>query len=156
MPLAGKVILTVFWDFQGVLLANFQKRGKNVNSASYCVVLLKLQDAIHRKLIGQLVRRVLLHHDNSRPHTARTTQNRIQELQWELLEHLSYSLDLAPSDFHLFGPNENHLGGKRFADDRKVETEVWKWVRQQSKGFYAAMVKRWGKCINFGGGYVEK
>jgi hypothetical protein len=37
--------------------------------------------------------------------------------------------------------------------------EVWKWLRQQSKYFYAAgfnaMVKQWDKCINVGGGYVE-
>jgi hypothetical protein len=26
-PLAGKVMLTVFWDSQGVLFAHFQKRG---------------------------------------------------------------------------------------------------------------------------------
>jgi hypothetical protein len=30
----------------------FQKRGKNVNSASYCEVLLKLRDAIRRKRLG--------------------------------------------------------------------------------------------------------
>jgi hypothetical protein len=34
MPSAGKVMLTVFWDSQGVLLAHFQKRGGNVNSVS--------------------------------------------------------------------------------------------------------------------------
>jgi hypothetical protein len=53
-----------------------------------------------------------------------------------------------------------HLGGKGFADEEEVETEVRKWLRQQSKDFYAAsfhaLVKRWGKCINVGGGYVEK
>jgi hypothetical protein len=37
------------------------------------------------------------------PHTARATQDRIKKLQWELLEHSPYSLDLAPSEFHLFG-----------------------------------------------------
>jgi hypothetical protein len=42
---AGKVMLTVFWDSQGVLLAHFQKRGENVNSASDCGVVLKLRDA---------------------------------------------------------------------------------------------------------------
>jgi hypothetical protein len=44
--------------------------------------------------------------------------------------------------------------------DEEVETEVWKWLRQQSKYFYAAgldaLVKRWGKCINVGERYVEK
>jgi hypothetical protein len=39
-PSAGKVMLTMFWDSQGVLLSHFQKHGENVNSASYCEVLL--------------------------------------------------------------------------------------------------------------------
>jgi hypothetical protein len=29
------------------------------------------------------------------------------------------------------------LGGKSFADDEEVGTEVRKWLRQQSKPFYA-------------------
>jgi hypothetical protein len=77
MPSARKV--TTFHNSQGVLLAHFQKCGENVNFASYCEVLLKLWDAIHRELPG-----VVLHHDNARPHTAQATQERIQELQWEL------------------------------------------------------------------------
>jgi hypothetical protein len=71
MPSAGKVMLTMFWDSQGVILAYFQKHGKNMNSASYCEVLLILCDAIHRKRPDQLSRGVLLHHNNARPHTAR-------------------------------------------------------------------------------------
>jgi hypothetical protein len=55
-PSAGKVMLTVFWDSQGGLFAHFWKHGERVNSALDCEVLLKLQDAIHRKLPGQLVR----------------------------------------------------------------------------------------------------
>jgi hypothetical protein len=69
MPSAGNVMVAVFWDSQGVLLSHFQKHGENVNSDSYCEVLLKLWDAISRKRPGQLVRGVLLHHDNARPHT---------------------------------------------------------------------------------------
>jgi histone-lysine N-methyltransferase SETMAR len=101
-----------------------------VNSAPYCEVLLKLRDASRRKPPGQLARGLLLHHDNSRPHIARATQDRIQVLQWELLDHAPYSPDLVPIDFHLCGPLENRLGGKRFADDVKVETEVRKWLTQ--------------------------
>jgi histone-lysine N-methyltransferase SETMAR len=99
MPSAAKVMLTVFWDIQEILLAHFQKCGKNVNSASYCEVLLKLWDTNRRKPPGQL-----LHHDDARPHTARANLESIQELQWELLEHPPYNPDLAPSDFHPFGP----------------------------------------------------
>jgi hypothetical protein len=133
--------------FSGVLLAHFQKRGENVNSTSYGEILLKLRDAIRRKRPSQLARWVLLHHDNVRTHTTRATQQRIQELAEELLEHQPYSA-------------KNALGGKSFADDKKVENEVRKWLRQQSKDFYGAgfdeLVKRWDKCINICGGYVEK
>jgi hypothetical protein len=50
--------------------------------------------------------------------------------------------------------------GKYFTDNEVVEKEVRKWLRQQSKDFYAAgfkaLEKRWDKCISVGGGYVEK
>jgi hypothetical protein len=43
---------------------------------------------------------------------------------------------------------------------KRSKLEVRRWLRQQSKKFYAAgfdaLVKRWDKCINVGGGYVEK
>jgi hypothetical protein len=50
--------------------------------------------------------------------------------------------------------------GKRFSNDEDVEPEVRKWLRQKSEDFYAAgfdaLVKRWDKCINVYGGYIEK
>jgi hypothetical protein len=49
-------------------------------------------------------------------------------------------------------------GCKGFADDEEVETEVWKWLRKQSKDFYAAgfdvLLKGWDKYISVGD--VEK
>ncbi|GBM67941.1 hypothetical protein AVEN_185360-1 [Araneus ventricosus] len=33
------------------------------------------------------------------------------------------------SDFHLFGPLKQHLGGKQFADDDDVQHEVLLWMR---------------------------
>jgi hypothetical protein len=106
---AGKVMLTVFLDYRSILLAHFRKRGENVNSASYCEVLLKLWDEIHRKYLSQLSSGVLLYYDNARSHRARAIHERIQELQWELLEHPPYIPDMALSDFHLFDPLKTTL-----------------------------------------------
>jgi hypothetical protein len=51
-------------------------------------------------------------------------------------------------------------GSRNSLKGEEVETEVWRWLRQQSKDFYVAgfdaLVKRWDKCINVGGRYVEK
>ncbi|UYV63882.1 hypothetical protein LAZ67_2005882 [Cordylochernes scorpioides] len=69
----------------------------------YCEeVLTKLRAAIKRKRLGLLSRKVLLVHDNARPHAARTTQTLLENLKWEIFTHPPYSPDLAPSDFHLF------------------------------------------------------
>ncbi|GBM10251.1 hypothetical protein AVEN_177513-1 [Araneus ventricosus] len=57
------------------------------------------------------------------------------------------------------------LSPKRFSsddddDDDDVQNEVLLWMRQQPKEFYAAgigaLIKRWDKCINIGGDYIEK
>ncbi|GBL93615.1 hypothetical protein AVEN_25616-1 [Araneus ventricosus] len=45
---------------------------------------------------------------------------------------------LTNQTFHLFGPLNQHLGGKHFADDGDVQHEVLLWMRQQFKEFYAA------------------
>jgi hypothetical protein len=50
--------------------------------------------------------------------------------------------------------------GKVLLMAKRVETEVQKWLTQQSKDFYSVgfdtLVKRWNKCINVGGGHAEK
>ncbi|GBO46688.1 hypothetical protein AVEN_43120-1 [Araneus ventricosus] len=75
------------------------------------------------------------------------------------LSRQEWNPDLAPSDFHRFGPLKQHIGGKHFADDDDVQHEVLLWMRQQPKEFYAAgigaLIQRWDKCINIGGDYVE-
>jgi histone-lysine N-methyltransferase SETMAR len=96
----------------------------------------------------------------ARPHSANQTTATLRSFKWEVLQHPPYSPDLAPSDFHLFGPLKHHLSGERFPDDDTVERAVRAWCRQQPKEFYAAdfqgLVKRWDKCLNLYGDYVEK
>jgi hypothetical protein len=48
-PSDGEVTLILFLDSQGILEPHFQKHGENMNSASYCEVLLKLRDEIRKK-----------------------------------------------------------------------------------------------------------
>jgi len=56
--------------------------------------LLKIRTALVNR------RGVLLLHDNTEPYTSKMTQEKVKELQWEVLPHPPYSPDLAPSDFH--------------------------------------------------------
>ena len=40
------------------------------------------------------------------------------------LPHPPYSPDLAPSDYHLFGPMNKMLGGQKFASDTEVQSVI--------------------------------
>ncbi|XP_067944477.1 uncharacterized protein [Watersipora subatra] len=85
---------------------------------------------------------------------------KIEELAWELLVHPPYSPDLAPSDFHLFGPLKNHMRGKHFTTDAAVMEAVREWFRTQRLEFYSAGIEklpgRWNKCMEKEGDYIEK
>ncbi|GFO43051.1 histone-lysine N-methyltransferase SETMAR [Plakobranchus ocellatus] len=82
-------------------------------ASRYCSTLDLLKEAIRRKRPGLLRRGVVLQHDNATPHSANLTQQWLQRYGWEILPHPAHSPDLAPSDFHLFGPLKRHLGGVR-------------------------------------------
>ena len=104
-------------------------------------------------------KKVLLHHDNARPHTAAATVETVQQLGFELLQHPPYSPDLAPSDYHIFSPLKEALRGRRFASDEEVKEAVHTWLREQPKNFSAGiqkLVERYNKCIVLQGDYVEK
>ena len=123
-PSPGKVMLTVFWDFQNLPLTELQQHDHTVTSASYCMILMTLCAAIRQKRPGVLTKGMLLLHDNARPHSANQTTATLTLFKWEVLQHPPYSQDLAPSDFHLFGPLKQHLSGKHFPDDDSWKSSV--------------------------------
>ncbi|UYV64686.1 hypothetical protein LAZ67_3001662 [Cordylochernes scorpioides] len=155
---AGKVMAT-FWDCKGVLLVDYLPPNTTVNAARYCEVLTKLRAAIKRKRPGLLSRKVLLVHDNARPHAARTTQTLLESFKLEIFIHPPYSPDLAPSDFYLFPALKLHLGGRHFANDDEVQAEANHWLRRQDTAWNNSGIKlllqRFQKCLDRNGDYVE-
>jgi histone-lysine N-methyltransferase SETMAR len=135
---AGKVVLTIFWNVNGSILVHFQEKGQVVTSARYSDMLVnEMKPAIRSKCRGLLSKRVLLLHDNARPHTAAHTRtvDTLRALKLEVLKHPPYSPDLALSDFYLFGPMKEHLRGQKFADDNEVMETVQSWLRPRQKSF---------------------
>ena len=136
-PPAGNVMLTLFWDEQGEILENYMSRWNIMTSATYAGLLKNhVRPAIKSKRRGLLSTGVLLQHDNARPHTARSTDATIQGLSFECLPHPPNSPDLAPSDFHVFGPLKEAMGGKSFRSDEEVQQAVREWLHSQPKDFF--------------------
>lgn len=157
---AGKVMATVFWDIEGVILFEAMPHGHTINSAAYIRTLENLVEQYKRVRPHKDVNQILLLHDNAPPHKSFKTQQAIRELGISVLPHPPYSPDLAPSDFYLFGPLKNALRGHKFQSDEAVIESVETWLKLQNKDFYKqgihALVKRWRKVIAVCGDFVEK
>ena len=154
-------MLTIFWDSQGVLLEHYLERGTTVNSVGYSEMLsTELKPAIRTKRWGLLSSGVLLLHDNAHPHTAIHTLQTLVKLGFTVWEHPAYNPDLAPSDYHLFGPLKDALRGRRFTSDKGVKEVVHEWLAAQPKTFFSEgiqkLLERWNKCIAKHGEYIEK
>jgi len=116
---------------------DFVAPGHTVNADYYCTLLSdRLRPAVRRKRPGLLNKGVILQHDNALPYRAHQTVEKIEEMGWELFQHPPYSPDLAPSDFHLFGPLKESLGGIKFENNEDVQQHVL--LGAADKDFYAA------------------
>ena len=84
----GKIMATVFWDASGVIHVDFLEPGSTINAQRYVSTLKALKDRLRRIRSNK---RIVLHHDNARPHTARATVEAINSHGFSVLPHPPYS-----------------------------------------------------------------
>jgi histone-lysine N-methyltransferase SETMAR len=86
------------------------------------------------------------------------TQQKTKELNWEILDHVPYSPDLAPSDYNLFISLRNHLNNKKFETFEEVNDAILSYFESKLRNFYEAgiekLVTRWETVIASNGNYV--
>jgi hypothetical protein len=98
----GKVMVTVFWNSQGVLLAPFQKCDDNVISATYCEVLLRLRDAIRRNDQANWQEEYCLIMTMPDPIQPGQRRREFKNYNGNFLNICLTARTWPPSDFHLF------------------------------------------------------
>ncbi|PNF38942.1 hypothetical protein B7P43_G07033 [Cryptotermes secundus] len=150
-------IVTVVWDAEWFILAEFLEPGQTISAARYVQTLHKLRRALRDKRLG---RNFIILHDNTRPHAARLTLEAIAKMGWEILPHPSYSPDLAPSDYNLFGFVKYQLRGQRFETREAIQKAVRQCVRMAGTEFYRREIfklrERWEKRLQKSGDYVKE
>ena len=81
-----------------------------------------MNEAIQLKRPHRQGQTILLH-NNARPHVAQVVKAALQELKWEVLQHLPYSPDLAPTDYYLFHSLLKHM--KDITFDNEEDLKNW-------------------------------
>ena len=103
-----KVLASIFWDQDGILLTDYLPKGQTINAEYYLSLLVQLEDIFKEKRLRNFAKRVLFMHDNAPAHRALATQKKLAYLGFQCLDHPTYPPDLAPPDYHLFPGLKNN------------------------------------------------
>jgi len=68
--------------------------------------------------------KVILQHDNARPHVHSVVKKYLEGANLEALHHLSYLPDTAPLDYRLFRLVQSALSGERFSSAEDLQNWV--------------------------------
>ena len=156
-----KVLLCIWWDMHGVLFYELLKPSETITAELYSRQLKKLDDKLieKRPYHASKQNKVILLHDNARPHVALRTRETLMELKWELLPHPAYSPDIAPSDYHLFRSMQHSLSDTRFGNVEEVQKFIDNFIQSKSKDFFHRGIhllsERWEKVVKNDGKYFD-
>jgi len=133
---AGKVLVSIFWDQDGILLIDCLPKGQTVNAEYYSSLLVQLKDILKEKRRGKVTNGVLFLQDNAPAHRALATQKKLAYLGFHCLDYPPYSPNLAPSDYHLFPGLKKQLKGPHFSSDAEVIAAAETWLEGQTSYFF--------------------
>ena len=69
-----KVLTSIFWDQDGILLKDYFPKGWTINAEYYSSLLVQLKDILKEKCHGKVTKSVLFLHNNAMAHRALATQ----------------------------------------------------------------------------------
>jgi len=110
---AGKVLFSIFWDEDGILLIDYLPKGQTIN-VEYYSSLLQLKDILKENRLGKDTKGVLFFHDNAPAHRALAAQKKVAYLGFQCLDHPRSSPNLASSDYRLFHGLKKTIGSSPF------------------------------------------
>ena len=89
--------------------------------------------------------KIILLHDNARPHFAAPVKTYLETLKWEVLSHSQYSSDIAPADYYLFRSMARGLSEQHFASHEGTKNWVDSWIASKDEAFFRRGARKMGK-----------
>jgi histone-lysine N-methyltransferase SETMAR len=151
---------SVFWNAEGILFIGYLEKGKTITGEYYSNLLTRLDKQMHEKRPSLQKKNIIFHQDNAPAQKSVLAMRKLRDLHYELLEHPSYSPDLAPYKFCLLLKLKLILTGQHFSPNQEVFAAVEGYFADITKNHYrdgiTALELRWHKCISVKRDYVEK
>jgi len=111
---------------------------ETITGERYRLQLMRLSGALRKKRpqYEQRHEKVILQHDNARPHVAKPVKTYLETLKWEVLPHPPYSPDIAPSDYYLFRSMAHGLADQQFRSYEDIKKWLDSWIASKDEHFY--------------------
>jgi len=103
-----KVLASIFWDQDDILLIDYLPKGQNINAEYYSSLLVQLKGILKEKRPGKFTKVVLFLYDNASGHRSLVIQKKLAYLGFHCLDHPPHYPDLPPSNYHLFSGLKNN------------------------------------------------
>ena len=120
----------------------------------------QLKAAKAEKRPGLAKKKLMFHHDNTPVQTCWLSEQKLADLRYEIFPHAAYLPVLASSDYHLFPKPKNFLSGQNFQSNKEVILEVNAYFEDLEETHFLEAIqklqKRWDKCVDLRGDYVEQ
>ncbi|GFV26601.1 transposase [Trichonephila clavipes] len=102
---------------------------------------------------------LVFHQVNARPH-ALVTRQKLWELDWKVLMHPPYSLNLPPNDCRLFLALQNFQSNTKLGSREDCENGLLEFFANKGKDFYERgkmkLPLKWEQLIQQNGTYLTK
>ena len=85
--------------------------------------------------------KVIIQHDNARPHVAKPVITYLEMLKWKVLPHSPYSPDIVPSDYFLFRLMAHGLAYQQFRSYEDFEKCLDSWIASKDEHFYRNSIR---------------
>jgi len=79
--------------------------------------------------------KIILLHDNVRPHVAKVVKKYLKTLKWNVLPRPPYSPEIAP-DYWLFRRIQYDLANHRFTSFTEIENWLQNWIAFKDESFF--------------------
>ena len=140
------VLLTVFFNYHGVVHQEFLSQVNTVNKEYYFEVMRRLREAIRKKRPELWKNNAWhLHHHNAPADSSLLVRNFLAKNNTVIMPQPLYLPDLAPCDFFLSLRLKEPMKGRRFATIKEIKTESLRELKDIPKSAYQKCFEHWKK-----------